>query len=409
MTHELLGDDPRFRHLHPHEYWAKHELAKANRLVATGKRAPDSANEPSQGKRSAADDQHDSPTTTQSRFLPLKISHQQSRDQHKPGNSKLKSCCPANWPNAPPGKRRQFTADDFQNMYNTPQQTSKYLARFPVLQQRNFYVVQQHHATAKHFDLRMQLDGATVSWAIPKGIEGWSGDLQEKRYAIETNPHPINYTLFEGHTLGSTCAWDFGYYVIVPKKRKDLGHDLSDSETTDEECSDEEGFANRHDTKQEDLFAQSYWRTTYRDLPSRYGQPRVRDQADNGHFRQFVVELHGHRYKGLRLRFFRPSHFRKSVKTRKSLQDEPMTTRREYFVALDSRVSFKGKINRAVKRASVLTGRTMQRIIADGTVKPVLSPAELVAFDLEADESDDSDFEGSTAVVNIGEIVYQDD
>lgn len=65
---------------------------------------------------------------------------------------------------------------------------------------RNHYVLQQHHATAKHFDLRIQLRNRTVSFAIPKGLSDWQEGAvkKETRLSIMTQLHPIPYSLFEG-------------------------------------------------------------------------------------------------------------------------------------------------------------------------------------------------------------------
>lgn len=83
------------------------------------------------------------------------------------------------------------------------------------LAKRNFYLIQNHHATSKHWDLRVQLDGQTVSWAIPKGLS----DLPSKgQLAIETHPHAINYTLFEGGGIGTTAVWDLGSYRVRLRK-----------------------------------------------------------------------------------------------------------------------------------------------------------------------------------------------
>ena len=49
----------------------------------------------------------------------------------------------------------------------------------------------------------MQLDGSTVSWAIPKGLLGISKKGESSRLAVETTLHPISYTVFEGPYLMS--------------------------------------------------------------------------------------------------------------------------------------------------------------------------------------------------------------
>jgi DNA ligase D-like protein (predicted 3'-phosphoesterase) len=72
------------------------------------------------------------------------------------------------------------------------------------------FVVQEHQATAHHFDLRLEVDGAMRSWAVPKGP---SMDPAVKRLAIEVEDHPISYNEFEGEIDGGWVKiWDRGSY-----------------------------------------------------------------------------------------------------------------------------------------------------------------------------------------------------
>jgi DNA ligase D-like protein (predicted 3'-phosphoesterase) len=72
------------------------------------------------------------------------------------------------------------------------------------------FVVQEHAATARHFDLRLEVDGAMRSWAVPKGP---SMDPAVKRLALEVADHSLAHNDFEGPTEGGgVIVWDRGHY-----------------------------------------------------------------------------------------------------------------------------------------------------------------------------------------------------
>lgn len=72
------------------------------------------------------------------------------------------------------------------------------------------FVVHEHAATARHFDLRLQVGEAMRSWAVPKGP---SLDPAVRRLAVEVADHSISYNDFEGAVDGGhAIVWDRGSY-----------------------------------------------------------------------------------------------------------------------------------------------------------------------------------------------------
>jgi DNA ligase D-like protein (predicted 3'-phosphoesterase) len=72
------------------------------------------------------------------------------------------------------------------------------------------FVVQEHAATAHHFDLRLEVEGVMRSWAVPKGP---SLDPAVKRMAIEVEDHSLAHNAFEGALGGGgVIVWDQGSY-----------------------------------------------------------------------------------------------------------------------------------------------------------------------------------------------------
>ena len=73
------------------------------------------------------------------------------------------------------------------------------------------FVVQEHQATAHHFDVRLEVDGAMRSWAVPKGP---SLDPAIKRFAVQVEDHSLAHNAFEGRTPGGggVVIWDRGSY-----------------------------------------------------------------------------------------------------------------------------------------------------------------------------------------------------
>lgn len=77
------------------------------------------------------------------------------------------------------------------------------------------FVIQKHDASRLHYDFRIQIEDALVSWAVPKGL---STEANKKRLAVRTEDHPLDYAKFEGvipegeYGAGTVLVWDIGKY-----------------------------------------------------------------------------------------------------------------------------------------------------------------------------------------------------
>lgn len=104
---------------------------------------------------------------------------------------------------------------------NTPEPSAKSLATKSG--KRLKFCVQRHSARRLHYDLRLELDGVLVSFAVPKGP---SMNPHERRLAIHVEDHPLDYLTFEGeipagnYGAGSVQLWDIGYYTADPKSMR---------------------------------------------------------------------------------------------------------------------------------------------------------------------------------------------
>ncbi len=94
------------------------------------------------------------------------------------------------------------------------------------------FVIQEHHASRLHWDVRLERGGVLVSWAVPKGLPTEQGDI---RLAVHTEDHPMEYATFEGEIPrgeyggGRMLIWDRGTYETVKWTDREVAVVLSGS------------------------------------------------------------------------------------------------------------------------------------------------------------------------------------
>lgn len=86
---------------------------------------------------------------------------------------------------------------------------------------KSIFAIQLHKTKRMHFDFRLEVDGVLVSWAVPKGL---SLDPKEKRLAVRTEDHRLEFADFEGNIpeveygAGTVIVWDKGVYENMSTK-----------------------------------------------------------------------------------------------------------------------------------------------------------------------------------------------
>lgn len=104
---------------------------------------------------------------------------------------------------------------DKRDFLNTPEPKGKAKSSA-----KDIFVVQKHSARREHYDFRLRVNDVLKSWAIPKGMPVKQA---EKRLAVETEDHPLEYAKFEGkipigqYGAGTVQIWDSGKYSNIRK------------------------------------------------------------------------------------------------------------------------------------------------------------------------------------------------
>lgn len=99
--------------------------------------------------------------------------------------------------------------------------TSEPKGRIGAKSKKKMFVIQKHAARRLHYDFRIEVEGVLKSWAVPKGP---SMSTKDKRLAVQTEDHPMEYGSFEGvipegeYGGGSVDIWDKGFFVNMTIK-----------------------------------------------------------------------------------------------------------------------------------------------------------------------------------------------
>jgi len=103
----------------------------------------------------------------------------------------------------------------------------------------DIFVIQEHHSSRLHWDLRLERDGVLKSWAVPKGPPEERGI---RRLAVQTEDHPVEYAYFQGsipegeYGGGTISLWDRGTYETEKWREDEIIVRLMGSKLVDRYC-----------------------------------------------------------------------------------------------------------------------------------------------------------------------------
>lgn len=160
----------------------------------------------------------------------------------------------------------------------------------PRARSHRHFVVHEHAARRRHWDLRLELGGALKSWALPRGP---SLNPAEKRLAVQVEDHPLEYEDFEGiippgaYGAGPVAVWDHGTWE--PIDAEDLEAQLEQGDLSfvlhgrflrgEFHLTRLRGRRREHDwllIKKRDEYADPEWRIPLALTPQKVSQLRVR-------------------------------------------------------------------------------------------------------------------------------------